>query len=156
VGLRKLLTSHPDVYVPTRRKEVRFFDQYYKRSLQWYEKSLPSDGEAGQYQAIGGILPAYLYCPRCPERIASIPSITRLILMLRDPVDRAYSAYGLHIRLGSFSGSFEDCLSLRPLTIQMGLCSRQIRRYLHHFRRDQLLALIFEHAVADVPARKRP
>jgi hypothetical protein len=152
--LHELLASHPDVYVPTRRKEVRFFDQYYERGLPWYEKFFPSEREAGQYQAIGEISPAYLYCPRCPERIASIPSITRLILMLRNPVDRAYSAYGLDIRLGSFSGPFEDCLSLRHHTIQKGFYSRQIRRYLRYFRRDQLLVLVFERAVADVPSTK--
>lgn len=153
--LHELLASHPDVYVPTRRKEVRFFDQYYERGLQWYEKFFPSNAQAGQYQAIGEISPAYLYCPRCPERIASIPSITRLILMLRNPVDRAYSAYGLDIRFGSFSGPFEDFLSLRPDTIQMGFYSRQIRRYLRYFRRDQILTLIFEHAVADAPGTKK-
>ena len=35
--LHTLLTSHPDVYLPTRRKEVRFFDRDYERGLKWYE-----------------------------------------------------------------------------------------------------------------------
>ena len=35
--LHTTLISHPDVYMPTRRKEVRFFDRYYERGLGWYE-----------------------------------------------------------------------------------------------------------------------
>lgn len=152
--LHGLLASHPEVYMPTRRKEVRFFDQYYQRGLQWYGKFFPSDAQAGHYTAIGEISPGYLYCPGCPERIASIPSITRLILILRNPVDRAYSDYGERIRFRHFSGSFEDLLSLEPQVIQFGLYSPRIRDYFCCFQRDQLLVLIFEHAVADVPKIK--
>jgi hypothetical protein len=151
--LHELLASHPDVYVPTRRKEVRFFDRYPERDLQWYAKFFPSDGEAGRYQAIGEISPGYLYCSGCPERIASIPSITRLILMLRNPVDRLYSDYGERIRSRNFSGPFEDFLSLAS-RIQYGFYSPRIRDYLRYFGRDQILVLIFEHTVTNVPKTK--
>ena len=36
--LHTLLNSHPDVYMPTHRKEIRFFDRYYERGLSWYEE----------------------------------------------------------------------------------------------------------------------
>ena len=46
------LAGHPDVYVPTRRKEVRFFDRHYDRGLGWYAKYFPAEnGES--YRAIG-------------------------------------------------------------------------------------------------------
>ncbi len=149
--LHELLASHPDVYVPTHRKEVRFFDLYYERGVQWYGKFFPPEGEARRYQAIGEISPGYLYCPRCPERIESIPSITKLILILRNPVDRAYSAYGRRVRYREFSGPFEELLSLEPEVIRMGFYSPRIRDYLSYFSMDQMLILIHERAVADVP-----
>lgn len=149
--LHELLDSHPGVYVPTHRKEVRFFDLYYERGVQWYEKFFPPEGEARRYQAIGEISPGYLYCPRCPERIESIPSITKLILILRNPVDRAYSAYGRRVRYREFSGPFEELLSLEPEVIRMGSYSPRIRDYLRYFSMDQMLILIHERAVADVP-----
>jgi hypothetical protein len=148
------LASHPDVYMPTRRKEIRFFNQYYDRGLQWYEKLFPSDAEAKNYRAIGEISPRYLYCPGCPERIASIPTITKLILILRNPVDRAYSAYGEQVRSRKFSGSFGSFLDVKPEVIELGFYSPRIRDYWRHFRRDQLLVLIFEDAVVSVTTTK--
>jgi hypothetical protein len=148
--VHELLDGHPDVYVPTHRKEVRFFDLYYERGLQWYEKFFPPDANAGRYQAIGEISPGYLYCSGCPEHIAGIPSIAKLLLILRNPVDRAYSAYGRRIRYREFSGPFEDLLSIEPELIQLGFYSRKVKDYLRYFSRDQLLVLIYEHAVLDV------
>lgn len=149
--LDKLLASHLEVYLPTRRKEVHFFDWYYERGLQWYEKFFPSNTEAAQYKAIGEITPNYLICPHCPERIAGVPSITRLVLIARNPIDRAYSNYGHHIRMENYSGSFEDFLNSQPYVLERGFYYQKLRGYLRYFEREQILVLIHEHAVADVP-----
>ncbi len=152
--LHELLASHPEVYVPTRRKEVYFFDLYYDRGLSWYESFFPAESEASRYQAIGEITPTYIYRPYCPERIASIPSITRLILILRNPLDRVYSQYGLLVKNGECSGSFEDFLGDRPQVIEKGFYSRYLRNYYDYFDRDQILVLIYEHATADLAGTK--
>ena len=73
--LHDLLASHPDVFVPARRKEVNFFSFYYERGLSWYERFFPPESEAQNYRAIGEISPIYLYCDPCPERIASMSLI---------------------------------------------------------------------------------
>lgn len=152
--LHELLTSHPDVFVPTRRKEVCFFDQNYERGLQWYERFFPDGSEVERYRAIGEVSPTYLHCPSCPERIARMPSITRLILMLRNPVDRAYSHYSLATQLGRTSDSFESFLDLRPHAVQWGFYSQYLANYLRFFNRDQILVLIHERTMADVPRAK--
>ncbi len=152
--LHELLASHPDVYVPTRRKEVFFFDLYYERGLEWYERFFPPEGEAGRYQAIGEITATYIYRDYGPARIASVPSITRLILMVRNPVLRAYSHYGLLIRNAEFSGSFEAFLSARPQVLEKGFYSRYLESFYQTFDRDQILVLIYEQATADIPATK--
>jgi hypothetical protein len=117
--LHQLLEGHPEVYVP-RRKELAFFSKYYNRGLEWYEGFFPSDTEARRYKAVGEITPIYWFHPDCPRRIAKVPSITKLIMIVRNPVDRAYSDYGLRVKNGAWSGSFEGFLSFRPQAIEWG------------------------------------
>jgi hypothetical protein len=104
---------------------------------------------------VGEITPFYLYGAECPERIASFP-VDKLILMLRNPVDRAWSYYGHMSRNGAFWGSFEEFLK-RPTfgAVEHGHYGRYIRRYLRLFRREQILTLVFEEALADVPGTKQ-
>ena len=78
--MHQLLASHQDVYMPTRRTEIHFFDVHWERGTQWYVRFFPSGAEADRYQAMGEITPHYLYCDHCPERIASIPVLLQLEL----------------------------------------------------------------------------
>jgi hypothetical protein len=152
--LYELLARHPDVYVPPQRKEVHFFDRYYERGIRWYERFFPPVAQSGQYTAIGEITPSYLYCMQCPERIAGISSVERLILMLRNPVDRAYSHYQFRRRIDNFSGTFEDFLQSHPHAIEWGFYSRFLKNYLRYFSERQILVLIHEHAFADTARTK--
>jgi hypothetical protein len=152
--LHELLASHPDVYVPVARKEVRFFDLYYDRGLLWYEQFFPGDIEASRYQAVGELSPTYLYCPECPQRIADVPSITKLLLIVRNPVDRAYSRYGFHVQYEGFSGSFEHFLARHPYAIEEGLYEQSVKQYHRYFKREQMLTLVYEHSVAEVAQTK--
>lgn len=149
--LHELLASHPEVYVPTRRKEIYFFDLYYERGLEWYEGFFPPEAEAAKYRAIGEITPTYFCRSYGPQRIASVPSITRLLLILRNPLDRAYSHWALLVKNGQYSGSFEAFLSDRPDMIEQGFYSQYLRNYRSHFDEEQILVLIYERATADIP-----
>lgn len=145
--LHTLLSGHPDAYLPTRRKEVRFFDRHFHRGLEWYEGFFsPPEGTDG-YGAIGEISPQYLYGPECPARIASVLPSAKLLVMLRHPVDRAYSQYGFLLQRRNYRGSFEEFLSARPRAFEMGYYSTYLRRYLDRFDRRQILPVVFEQAV---------
>lgn len=148
--LNTLLASHPDVYTPTLRDEINFFDKYYERGLGWYETLFPPAEQAATYRAIGEITPQYLECEECPERIFTTLPGSKLIVMLRHPVDRAYSQYGFFVQRRNFRGSFEDFLAAMPRALERGFYSRYLRRYLRFFDRGRVLALIFEDAVKDV------
>jgi hypothetical protein len=153
--LHELLTSHPDIYVPTRRKEIHFFTLYYERGLSWYEDFFPPDEQTQQYRAIGEISPSYFYLDDF-ERITTIPSINKFILMLRNPVSRAYSQYGLHVRDQNYSGTFEDFLKNDPYSaIQDGFYNQRLETYLRYFNREQILVLIQEQAFANIPQTKQ-
>ena len=152
--LHDLLDSHPRVWVPVKRKEVRFFTENYDLGLEWYDDFFPSDDEAGEYDAVGEITPHYLYMNGTAERIASLGTVKRLILTLRDPVERLHSAYWFRVRVSGFDGTFEDYIRERPGEVDRGLYAKHLQTYLRHFSRDQILILIFERMIRDVPATR--
>jgi hypothetical protein len=143
------------VYTPTIRKEINFFDQYYECGPSWYEAFFPSPEHSAEYQAIGEISPQYLECSECPKRISTTLPGSKLIVIMRHPVARAYSQYGLFVQRRNYRGSFEDFVAERPRALERGYYSRFLRRYLRYFDRAQILALIFEDAVRDVGNTKK-
>jgi hypothetical protein len=74
---------------------------------------------------------------------------------MRNPVDRAYSRYGFHVRYKGFSGTFEDLLVTEPYVLEEGYYSHGIKNYLQKFARERLLVLIYERAIdAQLPETK--
>ena len=148
--LHDLLGSHPEVYVPSRRKELSYFNLNYERGPAWYRKFFPPEAEQGRYRAIGEVTPYYFYCDDCPERMVRA-GVEKLVLILRHPVDRAWSYYGQKIRNGMYRGSFEEFLrQSRWPVVDQGHYSRYLSRYLHYFDRRQILVLLFEEALPDI------
>jgi Sulfotransferase domain len=145
--LHTLLSGHPDAYLPTRRKEVRFFDRHFDRGLEWYEGFFSPPEGTGGYGAIGEISPQYLYDQEAPTRIATVLPSAKLLVMLRHPVDRAYSQYGFLLQRRNYRGSFEEFLRTRPRALEMGYYSPHLQRYLDRFDRRQILPVVFEEAV---------
>jgi hypothetical protein len=153
--LNTLLASHRDVYTPTLRDEINFFDQYYDRGVAWYETLFRPPEGAGRYLATGEVTPQYLECDLCPARIASTLPESKLMVILRHPVDRAHSQYGFFVQRRNYRGSFEDFLAERPRALGRGFYSRYLERYLHYFERTRILALVFEDAVKHVTETKQ-
>lgn len=150
--LHTFLSGHPDVYLPTKRKEIRFFDRHFDHGLGWYGSFFCTPEEAGRYAAIGEISPQYFYCDACPDRIASVLPDVKLLVMLRHPVDRAYSNYGFVVQRRNYRDSFERFLQTRPNAVEMGFYSSHLAHYLSVFGQDRILPLVFERAVKDLEA----
>lgn len=110
----RLLNQHPAIYL-ARPKELHFFDVRWKRGLEWYEQQFTP---RPVHQQLGEATPIYMYDRRARERmIQALPDV-RLLIMLRNPVDRAYSHF-LHARsLGrETAASFEDALENEKLRL---------------------------------------
>jgi hypothetical protein len=152
--LNTLLPSHPDVFTPTLRDEIRYFDRYYDRGVAWYKSLFPPPEEAVRYRAIGEISPQYLACEDCPERIHALIPDCKMIVLMRHPVNRAYSQYGLYVQRRHYRGSFEEFVAEKPGSLKRGFYGSFFSRYLKFFARDQILALVFEDAVSDVSGTK--
>ena len=153
--LHTLLASHPDVYMPTRRKEIRFFERYYDRGVSWYSTFFCPPEQADRYQAIGEISTQYYDCEACPQRIFTILPQSKLIIMLRHPVNRAYSQYGFVVQRRNYRGSFQEFLDSRPAALEKGFYSRYLKQYLRYFDRNQMLALVFEDVFIDMFKTKK-
>jgi hypothetical protein len=153
--LHGLLATHPDVFMPGRRKELNYFNLHHTRGLGWYRKFFPSEEEANRYRAVGEISPWYFYTEGCAERIAEL-GIGKLVLMLRNPVERTWSYYARAIRDGDFRGSFEAFLDdPRCLALEQGRYTPYLERFRTRFADDRMLVLISEQAFADVEGTQR-
>lgn len=149
------LQQHPEVFLPG-RKELHYFDLHFDRPLGDYAASF---AEAKPGQVKGEITPAYGHLParriRFMRRV--MPDV-RLILLLRDPVERAWShaVMDLADRKGRSIGEVPDEEILAFVTsdasIRRGAYATMIDRWLSSFPRDQLFIGFFED-VAKWPRR---
>jgi len=106
-SLYHYLIQHPNV-VPGLKKEIHFFDLHFDRGKGWYEGHFPL--RRTQNQLTGEASPYYLFHPHAPRRIAQTYQSIKLIVLLRDPIDRAVSHYQLQVKLGNESLPFEQAL----------------------------------------------
>jgi hypothetical protein len=153
--LAKLLSRHPQIYVPPRCKEVHFFDRHYDRGVDWYKAFFPEPREAAAYRQIGEITPKYLHDPHVPARIRALLPDCQFLVILRNPADRAYSHYSLLIRDCGVACSFEDQLQAMPEIVERGFYAQQIKRYFRLFPAARFCFLVFERAVQSPEATCR-
>ena len=147
--LHRLLEAHPQVYVPTRRKEIHFFDRHHQRGARWYGAFFPAIDAAKGLVAIGEATPDYLATPEVAGRIHRLLPDCRLIAVLRSPIARAYSWYQYSRRSHGEERDLELFLSQDPTALDWGLYARHLERYLGLFPRSQLLILIYEELLAE-------
>ena len=116
-----LLTEHPHVE-PAAAKELHFFSSHFDLGLEWYRRCFPrSTYKDGRRTITGEATPTYVFDPYAPARVARVVPRARLIVLLRDPVERAYSLYQMAMRNGweTTTTTFEEALgaeqAVRPL-----------------------------------------
>lgn len=115
-SLYRYLTQHPCVG-ESFRKEVDFFDFNWSRGLGWYRAHFPTRAQAawtrlrhGSPLVAGEATPYYLYHPQVPARVARTLPDVRLVALVRNPVDRAWSHYNMNRRQQKETLSFEEAI----------------------------------------------
>ena len=139
------LSQHPQVGM-SRMKETDYFIDVknFKLGLDWYRNQFPSDG-----RLTGEVSPNYtkhdLFLG-VPERLKAASPDARLIFVARDPVDRFVSHYMFSWHLGYTSVLPEDLLDSESghHMLECSRYARQIRTYLDHFPRENLMILDFD------------
>jgi hypothetical protein len=148
--LHEILINHPEVFL-TQAKDLYFFNRYYERGLDWYLTQFRD--ARPEHKVVGEICPDYLSDPDCPERIHScLGSDIRLMVTLREPVSRAFSAYLYLSRHGLAAPTFRETTRTRPELLDEGKYATHLRRYLQYFDRDSIHIGLFDDLQADPQA----
>jgi hypothetical protein len=108
-SLYSYLVERPDVH-PAATKEIHYFDNYYSKGLKWYKSQFPQKNKMHSGQITGESSPYYLAHPCVPGRIRKALPQVKLVVLLRNPVDRAYSHYQHNCRLKREPLTFEKAL----------------------------------------------
>ena len=118
----KALGQHPAIGHPFLRgtREVHFFDNNYDRGLGWYQSLFPFKAQmARAARSVGVTTPHafesgvyYMFHPLAPERIKRDLPDVKLLVLLRDPVERAFSMHAHSVTFGYETETFERALEL--------------------------------------------
>lgn len=164
-SLYQYLVRHPNI-LPGYKKEVKFFDGNYQKGLDWYRYNFPFASQMEHVHAQSGeASPSYVFHPLVPVRIKETLPDVKLILMLRDPVARAYSHYQGNLRKGQESLTFQAAIEqeedrlkgerekiiadqIYPMYrylvfsyLARGVYIEQVRNWFQSFPRQQILIL---------------
>jgi hypothetical protein len=172
--LYDVIARHPQVGAAA-VKEVHFFDLRFARGVEWYRAQFPlayrvrgeHDG-SGTRRCTGEASPYYMFHPHAPRRIKELIPDARLIVLVRNPVERAYSHFHHESRAGRETLSFEEAIAREPERlgaelermmadehynsvshrrhsyVQRGLYADQLDALQKFFRPEQILVLCSE------------
>ncbi|MEL7034423.1 MAG: sulfotransferase domain-containing protein [Cyanobacteria bacterium J06592_8] len=165
-SLYRYLLQHPQIIVSHFLRETYYFDrpENYSKGFNWYLGHFPSKLKKGEKLTFEAS-PSYLFYPEVPKRIKRDLGDIKMIVLLRDPVDRAYSAWQMyhsysdnqhqHLRDITDNRSFVEAIrqELNPETNQAqypynylnrGKYVEQLENYYSYFSRENILLLSFD------------
>ena len=147
-SIRAALDEHPESFCA---RETHFFCENFERGTDWY---LERFATAGDVRRIGEKTADYLYHRDALDRMAQMLPGAQMIVMLRDPVDRAYSNYWHERRLDREKLSFRDAVAAEPerlangqrhfAYLDMSRYLQQIERLCTLYPRGSVKVIIFE------------
>jgi hypothetical protein len=142
------LATHPDVYLAS-NKGLYYFDSHFDKGEEWY---LAQFAGAAPGTVRGEISHSYLSSPEAAPRIAALNPRMRLLVCLREPVDRAFSDYLDLVKNGQFEGPFEEAIERFPRLLDRGRYATHLERYRAQFDADELLVQLFDDLRTDPQA----
>lgn len=117
-SLYNYLIEHPSIQ-PSVGKEIDYFGEYYSRGINWYRCAFPFKSHKFFVTKIlkkkfltGEATPRYFEHPGVPEKIKKVTPNAKFILLLRNPIDRAYSHYNMNVTRGDETLSFSDAIDM--------------------------------------------
>lgn len=120
-SMYQALVQQPTLYRPVWRKGVHYFDVAYDRGPRWYRAHFPLEAQlrrsASRHDTHALAFessPYYLFHPLAADRIAETLPGVKLLVLVRDPVERAYSAHAHEFARGFETLGFEEALAAEP------------------------------------------
>lgn len=164
-SLYQYLTNHSKI-ATQKRKEIYYFAQNYDEGEDWYEKHFKKNGINFE------ICSYYIYHPLAPERLHDYAPDMSLFVLLRNPINRAYSQFWHEKRIGEEfkSITFEEAVELEGLRlngcdpkrgrdyeynhhgyIKRGEYIDQLKRWYEYFPKEQIKVIKSERFFASTP-----
>jgi len=170
-SLYHYLSQHPCI-AKSAYDELGFFDSNFHLGLNWYRSLFPTTFEKNRIKSKYGhfmtydVTPFYIYNPHVAQRILDVLPHVKIISILRNPVDRAYSNYYLGVRSGDEKRTFENTIDSDLKLIQehendskndnyfeqiigksylaRGFYAEQLQLWMDKFPKEQLLVISSE------------
>ena len=158
-ALDSFLRQHPQIGMPETTKELHFFDrEEYFLGKPDYRKYHANFQLTAAHRFVGEATPIYMYWTPAPARIWSYNPEMKWILVLRNPVERAFSAWNMETKRGAENLPFREaveqetqrCREALPLQhrvfsyLDRGFYAPQLRRLFNIFGRERCLVLLNE------------
>ena len=135
--VHRILYDHPEVAIYL-GKEIDFFSNDYVLGYQWYEKQLGD--VSSSVKAMGEISPSYFADSDTPNRVFLYNPDMKIVLSLRDPIERAYSNHLHQIRIGYFAGQdldFDKGMKNNPMYLEQSRYAQHLARWLADCQRPR-------------------
>ncbi len=155
---KSLLGKHPNIYMAP--KEIHFFDNFWELGIKWYTTQFVEKENVTHY---GEKTPEYIFLEGCLQRIKQTIPDVKFIILLRNPVNRAFSLYKVNrsIRKIPFDKVFKHgkkfMINEKPMyrhdhydLLSRGFYAKQLKIFQKYFSMEQLHISIFERFVKNV------
>ncbi len=133
------LKEHPEIFVPE-KKELHFFNNNFSKGIAWY---LDFFASADGFKAVGEVTPNYINIKQAIPRIHDILPDAKLFVILRNPVDRAYSAYRL-LNSQFKDMNFETAVKTSGYLVKVSLYAEDLERLYKYFSTSQVRIFLYE------------
>ncbi len=167
-SLYHYLNEHPQIEMSLQKEPDYFSDAAIQKQGIYYGKNRIDTEE--KYNTLfntqkkdvifGEGSVSYLFYPNVAQDIKAYNPIAKIIIMLRNPIDRAFSHYLMDYRLGLVSDSFEDIINKKSKHknahlfyqqyIKVGEYATQLKRYFDVFDKENILLIDYEDFKSDV------
>ena len=160
-SLYHYLNEHPQVEMSSQKEPDYFSDKAIHKQGMYYGKNRVNTLD--KYESLfvqkesvvyGEGSVSYLFYDNVAEDIKKYNPNAKIIIMLRNPIERAFSHYLMDYRLGLISDSFENILAKKSKHknahlfyqqyIEVSKYAKQIQRYLDFFEKDNILVIDYE------------
>lgn len=135
--LTRRLARHPALFMPD--DEIHYYARHYDKGAAWYAAHF---AEAQPGQKLAENSNSYLTEPQALQRIVAEQSQAKLLCLLRNPIERAYSSYGMQVDRGRADEDIALYLdperSPRPHILSNGLYARLLRPWYDHFPAERI------------------
>ena len=151
-SLYHYLAEHPQVFMSPVKETNHFASA---EEAEWRPRVAGRDDYVSLYGgvtdeiAVGEASPLYLISQVAAERIRQILPDARILAILRNPADRAYSGYLMQVRKGRERRPLAECFQRGDVYVEGGFYADDLERYYERFDRERIKICLFDDLVAE-------